>query len=172
MRDIHNLCGSISRYIVVKEGTPALLVCRQMNQEAARYEYSHTALTVPDTMYFPELIYVIQKSCSSAIQIVQLTLGMVSDLRLRMIDHKYRPLEAAWSPQETVKEVVSALKHIEVTMELTELDRTRNIENIKEALEDTESVAIALRHIFCNRELEVYGYLGVVTSREMCQFVI
>lgn len=78
----HNPSGSISRHVVVREGAPALLVCRQMNREAARFQYSHTTLTVPDTVYFPELVYIVQTSFSSAVYTLNLTLGMVSDLRL------------------------------------------------------------------------------------------
>lgn len=157
VRTIRNPSGSISRYIVVNGGTSALLVCRQVNLEAARYEYSHTILTFPDTVYFPELVYVVQKSCSSAVQTLNLTLGMVSSLRMRVIGDRGRPLEAAWPARESVKEVLNALKCINVTMELTDFDRIRNMESIRKALKDKDGTMMALKPVFCNPDLEVQG---------------
>lgn len=128
-----------------------------MSQEATRYECSHPTLIVSDTMYFPELVCIIQKSSSSAFHILELTLGMVSDLRMRMIDDGHRQLEAAWQSQETIKEVLSGLKCVEITMELIVLDHTRNMVSIKNALQDMEGTVMALRRVFCNQKLRMYG---------------
>jgi hypothetical protein len=108
-------------------------------------------------MYFPELVCIIQKSSSSALHILKLTLGMVSDLRMRMIDDGHRQLEAAWQSQETIKEVLSGLECVEITMELIVLDHTRNTVSIKNALQDMEGTVMALRRIFCDQKLRMYG---------------
>jgi hypothetical protein len=104
-------------------------------------------------MYFPELVYVIRKSNSSADQTLNLTLGMVPDLRMCMIDDGHRQLEAACPARETTQEVLSALKFVDLTMERTELDHARNLENIKKALQNNEGTVMTLRLVFCNEDL-------------------
>jgi hypothetical protein len=83
--------------------------------------------------------------------------GHGPDLRMRMINDGHHQLEAAWQSQETIKEVLSGLECVKITMELTVLDHTRNMVSIKNALQDMEGTVMALRRVFCNRELRMYG---------------
>ena len=147
----------MSRYTIVEDGTPLLLVSRQLNAEATPYKHTYAMLVVPKPLYFPEFVAIKKTAKSARITTVRLPILMVMAIHATVFGSKSR--EAAWPKDEVVKEAFAGLECVEVSKDkVGEEERERIYLALTKALAENKDVAQAIRIAFCRQEMLVRIY--------------
>jgi hypothetical protein len=147
----------MSRCTIVEDGTPLLLVSRQLNAEATPYKHTYTMLVVSNPLYFPEFVAIKKTAKSDRITTVRLPILMLMAIHATVFGSE--PREAAWPKDEVVKEAFAGLKCVEVSKDkVSEEERECIYLALTKALAENTGVSRAIRIAFCRRDMLVRIY--------------
>jgi hypothetical protein len=147
----------MSRCTIVEDGTPLLLVSRQLNAEVTPYKHTYTMLVVSKPLYFPEFVAIKKTAKSDRINTVRLPILMAMAIHATVFGSETR--EAAWPKDEVVKEAFAGLKCVEVSKDkVSEKERECIYLALTKALAANTGVARAIRIAFCKPDLLVRVY--------------